>query len=186
MRANMIALILLATSNLIASSGEAVKQTPQHEDPFLAVYQQSVSRMSQPDTSFEAIPMDESARTEALPVATSKTCSQRCSTTCSVSCTTTRGCSTRCKAQTEGCSGGQSPEKATGAPFSPPTTDQTTFNVQRALVFAGYHLCADGQMNAPTRTALADFQERKTLTVTSAVDPSTWAALLPLLQRASP
>ena len=78
---------------------------------------------------------------------------------------------------------GTAPEGSATTPYSLPTTDQTTFNVQRALVISGYHLCADGQMTAQTRSALADFQQRHSLAVTGAVDPETWQALVPLLRR---
>jgi len=76
------------------------------EDPFLKTYQQSIVRMSEPDETFATVITNADGFLPSKPVpVSSKTCSQRCSTTCSVSCTTTRGCSTRCKAQTEGCGG---------------------------------------------------------------------------------
>lgn len=155
---------------------------------FFEQYSQSVSRMGAPDATFEEVSIIPTSHGPGpIPLASSSscstTCSQRCSTRCSVSCTTTRGCSTRCKAQTEGCTTGNSQEASAAVPYSPPTTDQTTFNVQRALVIAGYHLCADGQMTAQTHSALLNFQQRQGLAVTGAVDSETWQALVPLLRR---
>jgi len=142
--------------------------------------------MHEPDERFSDVELSASASSLLpIPVRTSATCSQRCSTTCSKSCTTTRGCSSSCKKQTDGCGGVQPQQPESKAPYTPPTTDQTTLNVQRALVITGYHICADGVMGDPTRAALQDFQQKKGLTVTGAVDPATWNALRPLLERAN-
>lgn len=77
-------------------------------NPYEDLCSSNIKGMSAPD----AVPLEDPApKSVAKPMvlaATSKTCSQRCSTTCSASCTTTRGCSSNCKSQTDGCSGSRS------------------------------------------------------------------------------
>jgi DNA uptake protein ComE-like DNA-binding protein len=106
-----------AASLYVALCGVTAFAAASPEDPFLATYQESVARMSQADESFASVALNPApGPMKPVPVA-SKTCSQRCSTRCSVSCTTTRGCSSSCKAQTEGCGG-----SSTGESSSPTTT----------------------------------------------------------------
>jgi hypothetical protein len=94
------------------------------------IYTKSIENMSKPDISFsdakKAVSNSDLAYA-SMNMATSKTCSQRCSKTCSVSCTTTRGCSSRCKTYTEGCSGTSEttqPTKETAQPSSIQSEDQ--------------------------------------------------------------
>jgi len=101
---------------LLAGSAQA------GENPYEDIYQRSLERMSSPDVLGEAI-ADLTApqlnKTILLAAGTSRTCSQRCSTRCSVSCTTTRGCSTLCKKQTEGCGGWNPPVEPPPDPKPP-------------------------------------------------------------------
>jgi len=77
------------------------------DDPFYSTYRHSVDRMSQPDETIDGVALQAQSFLPVRPLlVSSKTCSQRCSTRCSVSCTTTRGCSSQCKVQTDGCGGG--------------------------------------------------------------------------------
>src|SRR5687767_13391369 len=91
---------------VVLASGVVVPPLHAADDPFFATYKQSVGRMSQPDETFATVALNSTQGSGLLPLlAASKTCSQRCSTSCSVSCTTTRGCSSNCKRQTDGCGG---------------------------------------------------------------------------------
>jgi peptidoglycan hydrolase-like protein with peptidoglycan-binding domain len=185
--------LIISTVMAPAIFGEVEKST---QDPFLKTYLENVSRMSKPDTDFKSIAMSTDFLQPTYVYArSSTTCSQRCSTTCSKSCTTTRGCSSNCKVQTAGCqapaqtppSDRQSASSSSGSPtavdFTPPSTLQTTFNVQRALVAAGFHICADGQMSDITRRALVDYQSEHNLSTTGAVDEPTWSSLRSLLEK---
>ena len=93
-----------------------------NQNPYLEIYQKSIQRMGAPDILGDIAP-DATASELRLAVllasGTSKTCSQRCSTTCSNSCTTTRGCSSQCKVQTDGCGGGGTPVRPPATPTPP-------------------------------------------------------------------
>lgn len=100
-----IAALALAVMPFVASSG--AREVP--TNPYTSLYERSLAGMARPDQTFDGV-LAPDAPVEAVaisaPIAqSSKTCSQRCSTRCSTSCTTTRGCSTQCKVQTDGCGG---------------------------------------------------------------------------------
>lgn len=167
-------------------------------------YERAVVRMSAPDIAFADVSLEAPEEAVAFVMAAdSKTCSQRCSTRCSVGCTTTRGCSSRCKVQTDGCGGASGsgtstyrPPPPTTAPpasrppgagsivvFSPVTTSLTSTNVKRALIAAGYHLCVSDSMDAMTRDAIFEFQRQNRLVPTGQLDSPTQEALGKILQR---
>ncbi len=76
------------------------------ENPYQDLYARSVKQMAAADDAPNpSLLGSANAGHFVLVAAKSKTCSKRCSTRCSKSCTTTRGCSTRCKSQTDGCGG---------------------------------------------------------------------------------
>ena len=94
----LLALLVGIGTCLFSMDGKSKQQT---------VYAKSIANMAKPDLCFSDVAAavnGSSAPVLGARLPSTKTCSQRCSKTCSVSCTTTRGCSVRCKAQTEGCS----------------------------------------------------------------------------------
>jgi len=108
---------------ILTSAGQA------RENPYLEIYEKSLHRMSTPDVlgdATEDMTASELNRGILLAAGTSKTCSQRCSTRCSVSCTTTRGCSSQCKVQTDGCGGYNPPLTPPEAPKPPSTIPSET------------------------------------------------------------
>jgi len=74
-------------------------------NPYARLAEKNIAGLSRPDQTLD-FDLTDDVTAFGSPAAQSKTCSQRCSTTCSASCTTTRGCSSNCKRQTDGCSGG--------------------------------------------------------------------------------
>lgn len=113
MRKTTLAWIVGGLAGALLLGGSAGAAGP--DDPFYSTYRHSVGRMSQPDETIDGVALQAQTFRPVQPVpVSSKTCSQRCSTSCSVSCTTTRGCSSQCKVQTDGCGGGSAPADSGG------------------------------------------------------------------------
>ena len=108
MKRTALLLGLLCAWALAAAGWSWTADAPGPTNPHRALYAKSMVRMAEPDRSFDDVREELNHGTAGAPIqlATSKTCSQRCSQRCSVACTTTRGCSTLCKAYTDGCGGG--------------------------------------------------------------------------------
>jgi len=186
----------LLTAIAVVSPGRAAAQstsTPT-DAVFRRIYIESLRGLSAPDETFSDIEDRSVDQFPTLYAATSKTCSQRCSQRCSQGCTTSRGCSTKCKAYTEGCSGsggsagGSTTTAGTTTSTPPPAssaariprdvkTKYSVKDVQLLLQVAGYKVEADGAMNLSTQTAVANFQERNGLTATGVPDDAFWRAL---------
>jgi len=155
---------------------------------FQHLYSASIENLGRPDMTFADIEDVGDAFRNAEPVTTSKTCSQRCSQRCSVSCTTTRGCSSLCKAQTEGCQGGGSSRTnasqqeeggatATGPIPRSPKAPFTVADLQMLLKIAGYNVTLDGKLGQETYAAVTDFQKRNGLATTGVADAELWKRL---------
>lgn len=133
--------------------------------------------------------LDELKESTDLPVyaTSSTTCSRRCSQRCSQTCTTTRGCSSRCKTYTEGCSGAGTPEdpdaRRTG--FEPafkglPRSPNQPIGIrdfQYLLVVAGYDVALSGKFDDKTKAAITDFKTKNSLTPADTLDQLTWHAM---------
>lgn len=203
-------IVALAVASSVAvvgfASGNGGQSAPQ-KNPYAGIYARSVTAMSLPDQTLDHfvapnadLPTGEFTTAAAQ---ASKTCSQRCSTTCSKTCTTTRGCSSSCKRQSDGCGGTSTPPPTTTprtpeapaatTPLASPRvqltadiTEQNTLNAQRALAIAGYEgFCLTGTYSPAYDAALKDFQARHNLGVTGILTDQTWVALQPLLNRAA-
>lgn len=192
--ASSVAVVVFASS----TSNDAA--TPQN--PYAAVYANSLAGMKAPDHSLDRVLPPNADFGVAAPVVAapqSKTCSQRCSTTCSKGCTTTRGCSSNCKRQSDGCGGSitRPPTTTTTSPVetsallpsskSPAARDftaRTVLNAQRALVIAGYEgVCVNGLESKEFLVALRDFQSKNGLVPQGTMTDFTWQAMRPMLAR---
>jgi len=117
-----IIIAAMAGLPIVAYYGNPKSVTGQPENAYENLYTQNMKGMAKPDivSLVDSEPGTVSAQPVLLASTSSKTCSQRCSTTCSSSCTTTRGCSSSCKKQTDGCGGGGGNESTAPLTIKPP------------------------------------------------------------------
>lgn len=181
------------------------------ENPYASVYAKNISGMTKPDQSLDLVmPADAQLAFSSFsePAAQSKTCSQRCSTTCSNGCTTSRGCSSSCRRQSDGCGGTSTggittpmsltprAETApvppvqtlpTGVPSAVDLSVRSVLNAQRALAIAGYEgFCLDNTYSAGFTASLKDFQSRNSLAAVGVLTTPTWQLLDMILSRRAP
>ena len=175
--------------NLESSVANASKSgAPVPGTPYSEIYRGSLLNLTQSQDLYMSL--EELRESSEVPVyaAASKTCSRTCSKKCSNSCTTTRGCSSRCKTYTEGCSGGGSTPGGGGSSpaglvsegyFIPRSADHAIGiqDFQRLLIIAGYEVKDSGKMDENTKSAISDFQSKNSLPTTGAIDCTTWHTL---------
>lgn len=164
-------------------------QATKDESSFLKIYTKSVENLSQPDLSFAELPVDRPRENVGqLVLATSTTCSRRCSQRCSQGCTTTRGCSTRCKTYTEGCTGTGGTDNTQTSRVNRDSIPVgsiprvrvdigNTYHLQMLLRVAGYDLTLSGTLDEQTYAAIIDFQKRNGLSETGVPDSNLWRTL---------
>lgn len=166
-------------------------EVTQAKNPHFSLYKRSIENMGRPDAQARDVASSGGSATAVLAAATSsRTCSQRCSKSCSVSCTTTRGCSSRCKAYTDGCGGAPTPERnsnvvsPTSKPASttlePTLASKATFtmrDLQMMLIIVGYDIAVDGELGATTQASIEHFQKAKSMAVTGEPSSDLWKGL---------
>jgi hypothetical protein len=112
-----------AVAAIAAASVSPAKERPLN--PYTAKYERSMAAMATPDQALDGVMAASAdialANSEAA-LPQSKSCSRSCSTSCSKTCTTTRGCSSQCKVQTDGCGGSSGRPAAPGDPVNQPAT----------------------------------------------------------------
>jgi hypothetical protein len=108
----------LLAGAVLASSSRTVVQIPRN--PYEAIARRHIAGLSTQDQSLD-FELQKDWTFSASTPQSSKTCSTRCSTSCSASCTTTRGCSSNCKRQSDGCGGSGVSAPPRTSPSPPPT-----------------------------------------------------------------
>lgn len=187
-----IGFILLGVigSGFFQANGQSSQtETKLNDNAFSEIYAKSLKNLSQPDMTFGELSLDRPrGNVGELVFASSTTCSRRCSQRCSQGCTTTRGCSTRCKSYTEGCTGPGSSDntqtsraKQDSIPLGSIPRARidlgNTLHLQMLLRVAGYDLSLTGTLDDKTYAAVVDFQKRNNLPVTGVADASLWKSL---------
>jgi len=186
-----ISIILVSVVGIILLNflgGDTLANSDKKDGGSAILYNKSVENMKTADFTFAELSSQkpEGGSVEYV-IADSKTCSRRCSQRCSTTCTTTRGCSSRCKSYTEGCSGTVEPEnkrvkssnekQALATIPRKPTAVVDTKELQMLLTIAGYDIKVSGNIDSNTLSALHDFQKRNNLPQASSADSKLWKTL---------